>query len=79
MIASMDICSCNGMLSIVCLIMEKHNGRLVSTFSGLLRIHKENACHGQGVFNLQDYCDTNMAGDLDTHNSTSGYVFRVNG
>ena len=36
-------------------------------------------CYGKGALNLQGYCDADMAGDLDTRKSTSGYIFTVAG
>ncbi len=36
-------------------------------------------CYGKSDFKLQGYCDADMAGDVDTRKSTSGYVFAIAG
>ena len=36
-------------------------------------------CYGKSDLQLQGYCDADMAGDLDTRKSTSGYVFTIAG
>ncbi len=36
-------------------------------------------CYGESDLKLQGYCDADMAGDLDTRKSTSGYVFAIAG
>ncbi|MCO5596081.1 hypothetical protein L7F22_050139 [Adiantum nelumboides] len=34
-------------------------------------------CYGKGAFELTGFCDSDMAGDVDTRKSTSGYVFTL--
>ncbi|MCO5566647.1 hypothetical protein L7F22_020324 [Adiantum nelumboides] len=36
-------------------------------------------CYGKGPFELKGFCDSDMAGDVDTRKSTSGYVFTLAG
>ena len=36
-------------------------------------------CYGKGQMELQGFCDSDMAGDVDTRKSTSGYVFTLAG
>ena len=36
-------------------------------------------CYGKSDFKLQGSCDADMAGDVDTRKSTSGYVFTIAG
>ncbi|MCO5562840.1 hypothetical protein L7F22_016475 [Adiantum nelumboides] len=34
-------------------------------------------CYGKGPLELKGFCDSDMAGDVDTRKSTSGYVFTL--
>ena len=34
-------------------------------------------CYGKDPLELKGFCDSDMAGDVDTRKSTSGYVFRL--
>ncbi|MCO5589082.1 hypothetical protein L7F22_043048 [Adiantum nelumboides] len=36
-------------------------------------------CYGKGPLELKGFCDSDMAGDVDTQKSTSGYVFTLAG
>jgi len=36
-------------------------------------------CYGKEPLELKGFCDSNMAGDVDTHKSTSGYVYTLAG
>ena len=36
-------------------------------------------CYGKGPLELKGFCDSDMAGDVDTHKSTSGYVYTLAG
>ncbi|MCO5587877.1 hypothetical protein L7F22_041829 [Adiantum nelumboides] len=36
-------------------------------------------CYGKGPLELKGFCDSDMAGDVDTRKSTSGYVFTLAG
>ncbi|MCO5584158.1 hypothetical protein L7F22_038081 [Adiantum nelumboides] len=36
-------------------------------------------CYGKGPLELKGFCDSDMAGDVDTRKSTSGYVFTLVG
>ena len=33
--------------------------------------------YGKGSLELKGFCDSDMAGDVDTHKSTSGYVYTL--
>ena len=34
-------------------------------------------CYGKDPLELEGFCDSDMAGDVDTHKSTSGYVYTL--
>ena len=34
---------------------------------------------GKGPLELKEFCDSNMAGDVDTHKYTSGFVYTLAG
>ncbi|MCO5579895.1 hypothetical protein L7F22_033760 [Adiantum nelumboides] len=36
-------------------------------------------CYGKGPLELKGFCDSDMAGDVDTRKSTSGYIFTLAG
>ena len=40
---------------------------------------EKSICYGKGDLNLHGYCDSDMAGDVDTRKSTYGYIYTLAG
>ena len=58
---------------------KAHCKAITCVFRYLKGTQRKCLCYGKGALSLQGYYDADMVGDLDTHKSTSKYIFTVVG
>ena len=58
---------------------RSHWAAIKSILRYLKCTQEKNICYGKGNLNFHSYCDSDMAGDVDTRKSTYGYIYTLGG